>query len=82
MLDGLCGNGLQGCALKFRVGVKYDCESKCYYVAWSDLAGLNTDADTLEELRKNIKECAELLLEDYIKDRSNIRASMRVPVFN
>ena len=51
-------------------------------MAWSDLPGINTDADTLEELKKNIQECVELLLEDYMSDTSNVHASMRVPVLN
>lgn len=72
----------RGVTLRLRVGVGYDAEAKCYYVAWSDLPGINTDADTLEELKKNIQECVELLLEDYISDTSNVHASMRVPVLN
>ena len=44
-----------GVTLRLRVGVGYDAEAKCYYVAWSDLPGINTDADTLEEL--NTKHC-------------------------
>lgn len=71
-----------GFNLKFRVGVKFDSEAKCYYVAWSDLPGLNTDAETLEEIKENIKECVDLLLEKYVSDISNIHASMRVPVLN
>ncbi len=69
-----------GVKLTFRVGVKFDSDAKCFYVAWSDLPGLNTEADTLEELSDNIKECADLLLEEYVKDTSSVHASMRVPV--
>ena len=71
-----------GAILKLRVGVGYDHEAKCYYVAWSDLPGINTDAETLDELKENIKECVDFLLEDYISDTSNVHASMRVPVLN
>lgn len=40
----------------------------CYYVAFSELRGLNTDSESLDSLRANIKESALLLLEDYVKD--------------
>lgn len=71
-----------GFSLKIRVGVNYDPEAKCYYVAWSDLPGLNTDADTLEELKDNLRECVNMLLGEYMPDTSNVHASMRVPVLN
>lgn len=50
-----------------------------YYVAFSDLRALNTDSELLDSLRANIKECALLLLEDYVKDISKISISIEVP---
>ena len=69
-----------GAISTMRVGVKYDPEAKVFYVAWSDLPGLCTEADTLEELRANIQDCAELLLAEYLPRPSQVRASMHVPV--
>ena len=50
-----------------------------YYVAFSDLRSLNTDSELLDSLRANIKECALLLLEDYVKDISKVSISIEVP---
>ena len=57
-----------GFKLRLRVVAKYEHDSMSYYVAFSDLRGLNTDSELLDSLRANIKECALLLLEDYVKD--------------
>ena len=40
---------------------------------------VNTDSELLDSLRANIKECALLLLEDYVKDISKISISIEVP---
>lgn len=69
-----------GFKLRLRVVAKYDPDAKCYYVAFSDLKGLNTDGESLDSLRANIKECANLLLEDYVKDISKVSVSMEVPI--
>lgn len=62
-----------------RVVAKYDPDAMSYYVAFSDLRGLNTDSESLDSLRANIKECALLLLEDYVKDISKVSISIEVP---
>lgn len=64
---------------KLRVVSKYDHDSMSYYVAFSDLRALNTDSELLDSLRANIKECALLLLEDYVKDISKVGISIEVP---
>lgn len=64
---------------KLRVVAKYDHASMSYYVAFSDLRALNTDSELLDLLRANIKECALLLLEDYVKDISKVSISIEVP---
>jgi|GEM_PF-1101110 len=69
-----------GFKLRLRVVAKYDPDAKCYYVAFSDLKGLNTYAESLDLLRANINECAKLLLDDYVKDMSKVSVSMEVPI--
>ena len=68
-----------GFKLRLRVVAKYDHASMSYYVAFSDLRALNTDSELLDSLRANIKECALLLLEDYVKDISKVIISIEVP---
>ena len=68
-----------GFKLRLRVVAKYDHASMSYYVAFSDLRALNTDSELLDLLRANIKECALLLLEDYVKDISKVSISIEVP---
>ena len=63
----------------WKVVAKYDHDSMSYYVAFSDLRALNTDSELLDSLRANIKECALLLLEDYVKDISKVSISIEVP---
>lgn len=57
-----------GFKLRLRVVTKYDPDAMCYYVSFSELRGLNTDSESLDSLRANIKESALLFLEDYVKD--------------
>ena len=54
------------------------------YIAWDIklaefVSYLNTDSELLDSLRANIKECALLLLEDYVKDISKVSISIEVP---
>ena len=68
-----------GFKLRLKINTKYDHDSMSYYVAFSDLRGLNTDSESLDSLRANIKECALLLLEDYVKDISKVSISIELP---
>ena len=56
-----------GFKLRLRVVAKYEHDSMSYYVAFSDLRSLNTDSELLDSLRANIKECALLLLSDFVE---------------
>ena len=69
-----------GFKLRLRVVTKYDPDATYYYVAFSDLRGLNTDSESLDSLRANIKECVLLLLDDYVKDISKVSISMVAPI--
>jgi predicted RNase H-like HicB family nuclease len=49
------------------VRIAWDDEAKVWYVQESDIPGLSTEADTLEELRKKVP----LMIQDLLEDESN-----------
>ncbi len=69
--------GWPGWKIAYKLGFQIYCvvvigytpkEENCFYVADSDLFGLNTDAKTIDELIDNINECVNLLLDEMITD--------------
>lgn len=61
--------------LIFTAVIEYDAESRMYVGSVPQLPGAFTQGETLDELRENLKEVVELVLEDMRENGEEIQIS-------
>lgn len=60
--------------------IEFDPETKTYFGIVPGIPGAHTQGDTLDELRENLKEVLELVLEDYDDELPNFAGVMNIEV--